>query len=154
MAIVFIVYTMFGESLSNSFKQATGGNNLTAVSPSLNQNAQDNTGVTKEDIVLGSGEIISVGQVVAVNYVLQLADGALIQDSKLVNNGTPFNFVYGAGQLIPGWELGIKDMRVGGKRIITIPPELGYGPNAVGPIPANSTLIFEIEVVSAQLLTQ
>ena len=115
-----------------------------------NTATQDDNGVKKEDIVVGGGQEITLGQTVAAHYVLKLSDGTVIQNSKLVNNNQPFSFVYGAGQLIPGWELGIAGMRVGGKRVITIPPSLGYGPQAVGPIPANSTLIFEIEVVSAQ----
>jgi len=156
-AVVFIVYTMFGQSISNSFRQATEGDNLAAVGAiSLNENMTtvDNSGVKKEDVVIGSGAKIMAGQAVTVHYVLKLSDGTVIQDSKLVNNNQPFSFVYGAGQLIPGWELGIAGMRVGGKRIITIPPHLGYGPNAVGPIPGNSTLNFEIEVVSAGPLAQ
>ena len=158
VGVVFVGYAVFGQTISNSFKQATTGqDNSAAVNNTLNQNivvSEDNSGVKKVDITIGSGALVSSGYVVGVNYVLKLSDGTLIQDSKLVNNGEPFSFVSGAGQLIPGWELGIAGMRAGGKRVITIPPSLGYGANAVGPIPANSTLIFEIEVVSVSSLTQ
>lgn len=153
VAIVFIGYTMFGQTISNFFSGNGSGtiNNeaSAALSDSSNQNNMSN--VTTKDILVGNGTTIAPGMVVVVNYVLKLSDGTLIQDSKQVNGGAPFSFVFGAGQLIPGWEMGITGMKVGGKRLITIPPELGYGSSAVGPIPANSTLVFEIEVVDAKL---
>ena len=157
--IAFVVYIMFGQIVMNLFEKSTSGD-MAAVGNAFNtdtaeeNNNMKNQGVSVRDVVVGSGAVIAPGQAVSVNYVLKLADGTLIQDSKLVSGGQTFTFVYGAGQLIPGWEMGIEGMRVGGKRILTISPELGYGPQAVGPIPANSTLVFEIEVVAAESATE
>ncbi|KAK1982738.1 hypothetical protein LZ30DRAFT_31972 [Colletotrichum cereale] len=63
------------------------------------------------------------------------------------DRGTPFSFKVGSGQVIKGWEQGLLDMCIGEKRTLTIPPELGYGPRGMGPIPGGSTLVFETELV-------
>jgi FKBP-type peptidyl-prolyl cis-trans isomerase len=77
-----------------------------------------------------------------------LTDGTKF-DSSLDRN-QPFSFVLGAGRVIQGWDQGVRGMKAGEKRKLTIPPDLGYGSSAVGPIPANSTLIFEVELLSIQ----
>ena len=92
--------------------------------------------------------LVKQGQLVSVHYILSLSDGTVIQNSK--DLGTPFQFTLGAGDVIPGWEMGFVGMKVGGVRTITIPPELAYGANQVGPIPPNSTLIFTIELIDAK----
>lgn len=102
-------------------------------------------GVIIRDIIVGQGEEIKVGQKVSVNYVLSLSDGTIIQNSKEL--GAPFTFTLGAGEVIQGWEAGFAGMKVGGVRMIVVPPELGYGSAQVGPIPANSTLIFTVEAL-------
>jgi FKBP-type peptidyl-prolyl cis-trans isomerase len=81
-----------------------------------------------------------------VHYVGTLTNGTVFDSSRASNQ--PFTFRLGVGQVIQGWDLGVPGMRVGGKRKLTIPPGLAYGNQQVGPIPPNSTLIFEIELLS------
>lgn len=99
-----------------------------------------------EDLVVGTGVTAAVGDTVTVNYIGTLTNGTKFDSSY--DRGQPYTFRIGAGQVIAGWDQGVPGMRVGGKRRLTIPPSLGYGNQANGPIPANSTLIFEIDLVS------
>jgi len=80
-----------------------------------------------------------------VHYVGTLTNGKKFDSSR--DRGKPFTTPIGAGQVIRGWEEGIPGMKVGGKRRLTIPPHMGYGSAAQGDIPANSTLVFEIELM-------
>jgi FKBP-type peptidyl-prolyl cis-trans isomerase len=100
------------------------------------------------DTVVGSGAEATPGKTVSVNYVGMLQDGTVFDASA--NHGSPITFTLGSGQVIPGWEQGIAGMKVGGKRHLVIPPDLGYGAQANGPIPANSTLVFDVELVAVQ----
>ncbi len=102
--------------------------------------------LASQDLVVGTGATAATGDTVTVNYVGTLANGTKFDSSY--DRGQPFTFRLGAGQVIAGWDQGVVGMRVGGKRRLTIPPSLGYGGQANGPIPANSTLIFEIELLS------
>jgi peptidylprolyl isomerase len=99
-----------------------------------------------EDLVVGTGATAAVGDTVTVNYVGTLTNGTKFDSSY--DRGQTFSFRIGAGQVIAGWEQGVPGMKVGGKRRLTIPPSLGYGNQAVGPIPANSTLLFDVDLVS------
>jgi peptidylprolyl isomerase len=98
-----------------------------------------------EDLVVGTGATAEEGDNVTVHYTGWLTNGTEFDSSK--KHGKPFSFTLGAGQVIKGWDQGVAGMKVGGKRKLTIPPSLGYGPRAQGKIPANSTLIFEVEMV-------
>ena len=109
---------------------------------------------TQTDLRAGTGTQAVSGKLLTVNYT-----GWLYDSSKTDQKGTqfdasagrgPFQFVLGAGQVIPGWDQGLAGMQVGGLRRLVIPPSLGYGAVANGPIPANSTLIFEVELVGVQ----
>ena len=106
------------------------------------------TTLTGSDIVVGTGAVASAGHSVTVNYVGMLPDGKIFDASA--NHGTTgFTFKLGAGQVIKGWDLGVVGMKVGGKRHLIIPSSYGYGSQAVGGvIPANSTLIFDIELLA------
>ena len=150
VAVVLVGYSLFGGNIMSLFqKNDVTGNSLAAVANlDSDLNTKNNKGVTIKDIVVGKGPEIKNGQSVFVNYVLSLLDGTVIQNSK--DFGQPFKFTLGTGDVISGWELGLEGMRVGGMRTIIIPPELAYGKNQVGPIPANSTLIFTIELVDVQ----
>ena len=99
--------------------------------------------VKTEDITIGSGAEVIDGSKVSVQYRGTLTDGTEF-DSSYSRDNTPLDFTVGAGQMIPGFDYGVRGMKQGGVRNITIPPGLGYGARAVGSIPANSTLIFEV----------
>jgi rhodanese-related sulfurtransferase len=100
-----------------------------------------------EVLVEGKGDLAKKGQQVSVHYQGRLTDGTVFDDSS--KRGVPFNFILGSGQVIPGWEQGVEGMKVGEKRELTIPPELGYGAaGAGGVIPPNATLVFDIELVA------
>lgn len=101
-----------------------------------------------EDVQVGTGEEAVSGKKVTVHYTGTLSDGTKFDSS--VDRGTPFTFNLGAGEVIQGWDQGVAGMKVGGKRKLTIPPSLGYGSQANGPIPANSTLIFDVELLKVE----
>lgn len=94
----------------------------------------------------GEGPKVEAGKPVKAHYRLRLKDGTVIDDSY--SRDEPFSLVPGRGQVIPGWEEGLLLMRQGGEYTLLIPPALGYGARGQGPIPANSTLIFDMEIVS------
>jgi FKBP-type peptidyl-prolyl cis-trans isomerase len=123
---------------------ATTGTNQTGT-------AQTNAATPKvesQDVTVGKGAEAVTGKVVTVHYTGTLKDGTKFDSS--VDRKEPFTFTLGAGQVIKGWEQGIPGMKVGGKRKLTIPPELAYGANAVGAIPSNSTLIFDVELLEVK----
>ncbi|MEX1019794.1 MAG: FKBP-type peptidyl-prolyl cis-trans isomerase [Litorilinea sp.] len=98
------------------------------------------------DFEVGTGPTPETGQVVVVHYTGWLLDGGKFDSS--LDRGASFSFQLGTGQVIQGWDLGVADMQVGGRRQIVIPPELGYGAQgAGGVIPPNATLIFEVELL-------
>lgn len=103
--------------------------------------------IISEDVLVGTGAEALPGRQVTVEYTGKFTDGKVFDTS--VGRG-PFPFLLGAGQVIQGWDRGVVGMKVGGKRILTIPPEYGYGPSDYGPIPGGSTLIFEVELISVQ----
>jgi FKBP-type peptidyl-prolyl cis-trans isomerase len=85
---------------------------------------------------------------VTVHYTGTFTNGKKFDSS--VDRGQPFHFVLGAGKVIKGWDLGVAGMKVGGKRQLTIPASLGYGTNTYGPIPGNSTLLFDVELLGVK----
>ena len=102
------------------------------------------TGLTIIDLVLGEEDEAKPGQTVTVNYTGTLENGEQFDTSY---GRAPFPFPLGGGRVIKGWDEGVAGMKVGGKRKLVIPPELGYGSRNMGPSPANSTLIFEVELL-------
>jgi FKBP-type peptidyl-prolyl cis-trans isomerase len=107
------------------------------------------------DLVAGRGAEAMAGDSVAVIYKGWLTNGQLFDQSRINEQGQieAFGFEIGAGQVIPGWEQTIIGMKEGGKRRLVIPSEFGYGPNGQGSIPANSMLIFDVELYSIQKQT-
>lgn len=100
----------------------------------------------KEDLVVGSGATAESGQDVVVHYVGRLDDGTQFDSSRARRD--PLDFALGAGDVIKGWDQGIPGMRVGGKRRLTVPPELAYGAQGLaGVIPPQAVLVFEVELL-------
>jgi FKBP-type peptidyl-prolyl cis-trans isomerase len=106
-------------------------------------------GVTIEVLAPGAGEkAVKKGDDIQVHYTGTLPDGTEFDSS--VKRNRPISFRIGTGSVIPGWDQGLLGMQVGEKRKLTISPEMGYGAEANGPIPANSTLIFEVELLGIE----
>ena len=105
--------------------------------------------ISGQDITIGTGAEAKSGDSVKVNYTGTLIDGTVFDsnvDPKF-KHVEPFIFNLGTGQVIKGWDIGVAGMKVGGKRLLIIPPSFGYGDQDQGPIPANSILIFEVELL-------
>lgn len=104
------------------------------------------TDMVVEILKEGDGQVAQAGQHVSVHYTGWLTDGTKFDSS--VDRGTPFEFPLGAGRVIKGWDQGVQGMKIGEKRKLTIPPEMGYGARGAGAvIPPNSTLVFEVELL-------
>ncbi len=107
------------------------------------------SGLEYWDIKVGSGAVAESGQHVRVDYTGWLTNGKKFDSS--VGTGKPFEFVLGAGQVIKGWDEGVTGMKVGGKRQLRTPPDLAYGAKGYpGVIPANSTLIFDVQLIDVK----
>jgi FKBP-type peptidyl-prolyl cis-trans isomerase FkpA len=111
------------------------------------------SGLQYEDTLVGGGETASAGHQVTVHYTGWLYDAGAPQNrgrkfDSSKDRGDPFDFALGDGEVIRGWDEGVQGMKVGGTRVLTIPPELGYGSRgAGGVIPPNATLVFEVELL-------
>lgn len=107
------------------------------------------SGLQYEDLVVGTGASPSQGQSAVVHYTGWLTNGTKFDSS--VDRGQPFSFRVGVGQVISGWDEGVSTMQVGGKRRLTIPPNLGYGAQGAGTvIPPNAILVFEVELLEVR----
>jgi FKBP-type peptidyl-prolyl cis-trans isomerase len=106
------------------------------------------SGLEYIDLTVGTGTVAVSGKNVAVHYTGWLTNGKKFDSS--VDRGQPFQFSLGAGKVIKGWDEGVAGMKIGGKRKLIIPPNLGYGTRNMGSIPPNSTLIFEVELLGVQ----
>jgi len=155
--VVALAFLFFGPSILTPFglMSATGTNTgaaATATTTALSEGQGSATttpsGLLIQDLQVGTGTEAMAGDSVTVEYVGQLTDGTVFDSTQ--SHGQPFTFTLGAGQVIAGWDEGVAGMKVGGERALSIPPSLGYGAQQVGPIPPNSTLIFEIKLDSVQ----
>jgi len=146
LAVVALFFIFPGSSLLGTPAQITTDTQITSAA----MPTEPVTQLQVTDKVVGTGAAASSGDIVTVNYVGALTNGTVFDASA--NHGTTgFTFALGAGQVIQGWDQGIVGMKEGGKRTLLIPADLAYGPQAVGDvIPANSALIFEVELLKVQ----
>ncbi len=151
VAIIATTFIFFGGSLWNFF---FGAGDL--VKSTQNSNSQTEAklsnistveGLEIYDIVVGTGDEAVKGKDVAAHYVGILTDGTQFDSSE---KRGPHQFKLGAGSVIEGWDLGLVGMKEGGIRRLVISPEYGYGSQPIGPIPPNSTLIFEVQLVDVK----
>jgi peptidylprolyl isomerase len=139
-ALILVVFVLLGAcassgSAANKPAAAPGGTMQTTPS-----------GLQYEDLVVGTGDSPRQGQTASVHYTGWLDNGQKFDSS--LDRGQPFEFKVGAGQVIKGWDEGVATMKMGGKRKLLIPPDLGYGSRgAGGVIPPNANLTFEVELL-------
>ena len=126
----------------------TTGANMSGTSAGAAAEVTTPSGLKYQDLVMGDGATAESGKRVSVHYTGWLTDNTKFDSS--VDRGQPFEFVLGQGQVIRGWDEGVSGMKVHGKRRLTIPSDLGYGPRGQGPIPPNATLIFEVELLDVK----
>lgn len=142
--------SIFASPAAVSQTQTTDLTPQTSTTSTTMPPAQNATDLQVTDEVVGTGATAAPGDSVTVNYVGSLTDGTVFDASA--NHGSQgFTFTLGTGQVIQGWDKGIVGMKVGGKRLLVIPASMAYGDRAVGNvIPANSTLVFQVELLSVQ----
>jgi peptidylprolyl isomerase len=122
---------------------------LQEISPMSDNTITTASGLQYRDVEVGTGESPKAGQQVTVHYTGTLTDGKKFDSSR--DRNSPFTFIIGVGQVIRGWDEGVLSMKVGGRRILTIPADLGYGARgAGGVIPPNATLVFDVELLSVR----
>lgn len=134
---------------ANNTANVTGAMPNTTTQSSAGPADERKSGLIVQEISIGGGEEVKSGDTVAVNYTGMLTNGKVFDSSY--NRNEAFTFTLGEGRVIRGWEEGVVGMKVGGKRKLTIPADLGYGSQGAGNvIPPNATLVFEIELVGIQ----
>lgn len=138
VVLVVLTWILEGGHIMAASEEGTNGQQVTTSS-----------GLKYVDQVVGTGDAAVAGKTASVHYTGWLENGKKFDSS--VDRGQPFSFPLGAGRVIKGWDEGVQGMKVGGKRKLTIPSELGYGPRgAGGVIPPNATLIFDVELVGVR----
>jgi FKBP-type peptidyl-prolyl cis-trans isomerase len=106
------------------------------------------SGLRYRDTNVGSGAAAQPGHTVSVHYTGWLTNGTKFDSSR--DRNEPFDFPLGGGRVIKGWDEGVAGMKIGGRRLLVIPPNLAYGPSGTGPIPPNSTLVFDVELLAVR----
>ena len=125
-----------------------GGSQAVVPEATANNISVRDSGLIVQDTVVGTGVEATSGAKVTVHYVGLLSDGTKFDSS--IDRGQPFVFTLGVGEVIKGWDEGVIGMKVGGTRVLGIPPELAYGDRQIGTIPADSSLFFQVQLLSVE----
>ena len=134
-------------SLFTMASEKTSSNSSPLAGAEIGSSQVTSSGLQITELVSGDGLEATPGTTVSVNYKGTLDNGKEFDSSY---GRGPFEFSLGAGMVIKGWDEGVAGMKVGGKRKLVIPPELGYGSRGIGPIPPNSVLTFEVELLAVK----
>jgi FKBP-type peptidyl-prolyl cis-trans isomerase len=148
IAIVLTALVLYAQTATH--KPAQARPNTNAPTKVTGDGVKTESGLQYWDIKVGTGAVAKTGDKVKVHYTGWLTTGKKFDSS--VDANQPFDFTIGAGDVIKGWEEGVAGMKVGGKRQLRIPPELGYGASGTpgGPIPPNATLIFDVQLLGVK----
>jgi FKBP-type peptidyl-prolyl cis-trans isomerase len=152
--VIVIIIVILGGWFIYTRTAATGA----PITPSTGTTASTTPQVQAQDITVGTGTEATPGSIVSVLYVGKLQDGTVF-DSSTSHGNQPLSFTLGQQGLIAGFQIGVNGMKVGGERLMSIPPELGYGTQAVTDasgtvvIPASSTLLFDVKLVAVKPAT-
>jgi peptidylprolyl isomerase len=149
LAVVVIgIFIGLGFLGIGGFGAPAAGTESTGAQAILDELQQTGTvaGLRAEDIAVGPGSAVKAGDTVSITYIGVLPDGTVF-DSSDSQGGAPITFTVGAGEVIPGWEQGLIGMQEGGRRLLAIPPSLGYGAEVHAQVPPNSTLLFDVQLV-------
>jgi FKBP-type peptidyl-prolyl cis-trans isomerase len=148
IGIVLAALVLYAQTAAH--KPAQARPNTNAPTKVTGDGIKTESGLQYWDIKVGAGAIAKTGDKVKVHYTGWLTTGKKFDSS--VDANQPFDFTIGAGDVIKGWEEGVAGMKVGGKRQLRIPPELGYGATGTpgGPIPPNATLIFDVQLLAVK----
>ncbi len=145
-ALVGIAFYVTACAKKENQNQTSGAGSTTTAGPNIITTA---SGLQYQVLQEGSGAVATAGHMVSVHYTGWLTNGTKFDSS--VDRGQPFQFSLGAGQVIKGWDEGVAGMKIGEKRKLTIPSNLGYGERgAGGAIPPNATLVFDVELLGVQ----
>jgi peptidylprolyl isomerase len=149
MAVMFLVIaqiTSTPSAIAAPTSNPTSEISMTPAKPTTAEIITTASGLKYQEITIGTGAVPKQGNKVTVHYIGTLENGTKFDSSR--DRNRPFDFNLGVGQVIKGWDEGLSTMRVGGRRILTIPADLGYGARgAGGVIPPNATLIFDVELL-------
>jgi FKBP-type peptidyl-prolyl cis-trans isomerase FkpA len=152
VVFVFVAIAIWGQTSAQTpvHKHVQAVPNTNAPTKVTGDGVKTDSGLQYWDIKVGTGEVAKDGDHVKVHYTGWLTTGKKFDSS--VDAHQPFDFTIGKGEVIKGWDEGVTGMKVGGKRQLRIPPELGYGASGTpgGPIPPNATLIFDIQLLAVK----